>query len=325
MPCEVGGYIGLYGLTILCLLNASSVVFWAYNSKGAFGNNKMLYYSALIYFSFIILNLVLWAAADAFYCFREDMYILFEDLGSLFVGLQYITLILIMYLRLVVIFENTAFILSNTTKIVFYILYGCFISLTLTTVALTFTPLFYTQITSIIMGLLMLLFFGLIVMLIGLFIYKLVKVLKAVHGSADSVQNKSMIAVITKTFLLTISSIVSAGFLTAAVLISSALGIKVYVLVISGIFANTDLLVNSLSVSLGFKKFDKYYMRICGACHGCCIDICSRIVIGKSGKELHELERLGSRSGKSTTISPPEVTVASVESSGAPTTPTCDV
>eukprot|EP01083_Nonionella_stella_P115579 342810_1 len=135
-----------------------------------------------------------------------------------------------------------------------------------------------------------------------------------------------MVGVITKTFVLTVASIVSAGFLTAAVIFTSVFGHHVGVIFVAGIFANSDLLVNSLSVALGFKKFDKYYMKLCGCCHGLCIDLCSRIVTGKRNSEL-ELERVSSRSGNTTTITPQELgSVESSAQSGTPATaPECQV
>eukprot|EP01084_Bolivina_argentea_P210255 357944_1 len=175
------------------------------------------------------------------------------------------------------------------------------------------------------MTLCLLLFFVLLVMLIGLFIYKLVKVLQNVEDM-DAVRHNNMVGLISKSFILTVASILSAGCLTTAVLLQSALGVHLYVTVLAGIFANSDLLVNSLSVSLGFKKFDKYYMKLCGCCHGLCIDLCSRVVTGKSNKELMQLERVvssASTTAKSATTTPQEV--SSVDSCGSGTPATAPV
>eukprot|EP01084_Bolivina_argentea_P018088 33719_1 len=278
MACTPFGYLALFTLSVICLSIAASVVFWLRHTREALNNNKMLYYPVFAYFVLQILVLILWSIADAAYCFQTDLYILFEDLGSICFALQYIILILIFYLRLSAVFAGTSFELTRICKTIFAVLYISFVVMAITIAVLNFTPLFYTAWQTLLMAIIFFIFLALIIMVIGLFIYKLVSALRNLDDTKT--QSKRMVKLITKTFLLTLASILSAGGFITAVGLLSMFEHAEPIIFIAGLLALFDLFTNSLSIALGFRRFEKYYMKICKVCHIKCIGLCAKLVTG---------------------------------------------
>eukprot|EP01083_Nonionella_stella_P078423 214629_1 len=100
-----------------------------------------------------------------------------------------------------------------------------------------------------------------------------------------------MVNLMTKVFILTIASNFSLSFILAFMMLHismATLSVAMATLFMAtlsiGFMATLsvamDLFINLLSVVLGFKKYESYYMKICQKCHVKCINMCSKMVSG---------------------------------------------
>eukprot|EP01084_Bolivina_argentea_P095112 170997_1 len=249
--------------------------------------DKSLYYMVLIYGVINVILFMVAAVISGSYCFVDaDVYfrfLLFLHLvGRTFYMLQYILLILLLFYRLYFIFKGTTFALSHCSIIIISFSYILFII-----VASTFVICYYYNVNQIIlvfmMCIILFLVFSLIVGLVWMFAYKLYVVYK--NRGSQTNDTKSIVRIITKMFLLTLSSIIF-SIVYAIVAMFDVQSNSVHMMFISGILMASHVFINVLSIMFGFKYFGNYYVKICGRFDRQCTICCAKMVAENAGIQL---------------------------------------
>eukprot|EP01083_Nonionella_stella_P083779 231706_1 len=228
--------------------------------------NKCLDHMTLIFFTFILITNILWCIASALHCTSPNLWYIFLVSGFGFYGFQYLFLILLLFHRLCVVFQDSNLAVSITSKTTFYGGFVIFSILMIVGGVVEMSPTLHLVLTTI--GLVITLI--IIGLLVGLFIHKLNSLSRRVKSASDQSANTTatLLAVSTKTFVLTLVSIASfllVGMISNAVF-ASLIGDEIqYEFVRSLVFA-LDLETNFLCILLGFQPFGVYYTKVFGRC-----------------------------------------------------------
>eukprot|EP01084_Bolivina_argentea_P009444 17624_1 len=244
-------------------------------------------------FAFVTLSLCFTTCAFLTICINLTIKSVFAQLGVITYILQYLLLFGLLFYRLDLVFSGTVFEMSRTLRTMFYTSYFFILVLGVSTAMISDTndqSSFYSTVGTIVVIGFFISMCVFTVTLIGPFIYKLWITIKS---SAD---NADLIPVVIKTFLLTVPCIVSLVVVAIAIAIKASSGLSSGLLLMEGLFITCDLITNFLSIFLGFKEFDGYYMVICGPCHRMCIKCGHRVTTKSDVGQLAKTVRVMSGS-----------------------------
>eukprot|EP01083_Nonionella_stella_P175476 611179_1 len=127
--------------------------------------------------------------------------------------------------------------------------------------------------------------------IIGVFVYKLISVFVHNSDNSDDKPNKldeDLVSTVTKTFILTLASILSAIIAAVFIIILNYYPSPFVVFLYGFIFA-LDLITNVVSIICGFPVFHQQYSMICGLCHArCtrCIQCCANVYLKRAATEV---------------------------------------
>ena len=246
--------------------------------KGNLKSPEHIFYAGvllfgLIFISFIFVSIPQGDNDKGFYAAKP--YIadqLYVAQNSVFVG--------IFFLRLYTMFQGTSFVLNEGT-IVFFI--ACYI------IVLIFGSLAAIGWSkkegafALFASLGIIFYLLLLIFIIGLFIYKLIKVHKnaakeniVVCDNHDNEKNDNLVYVINKTSLLCFISSSTIiwrliSFAVNPIFASSPNASCVYHFIFNVILI-AELYTNFMCIFLSFKYFNGYYQTLCGCCHSCCYE-----------------------------------------------------
>eukprot|EP01083_Nonionella_stella_P184773 672017_1 len=198
--CDAGGVTLITINSLIYVVIIVSIIWFASKSKEALGKSKFRHYMLLIYFASVVTQCIAWGVSDIFHCIDQDVYNLLGFLGGMCMGTSYLVLLLVLFGRLVHVFEGTVCQVSKPTQRLFY---GILIAWQV--VIGTFGISYLTQISNVIfitilVVLLFIFFVVLIVMIFHLFTSKLIHIIKMVEDQSDTVEEsqKNMIHLISK-------------------------------------------------------------------------------------------------------------------------------
>jgi len=240
-----------------------------------------LFVLSLIYFFTICAYYVLAILYNQFWCQGNfHLAFIFGTITSSCYGIQAVCLMLNLFLRLTLIFRDagTDLALSKYTQIVFVALSISGILLYMVGTIAVFSGAsvyFYALLATIsaaayVIG---------VIWLNALFAYKLVKVHKeTTKGHNGTVIDGTMIYLVVKSAVLCFVSTLSVVSYVAMFMLDTIGLIQSPHLrfVIFGFFLLCDLHTNFFSILFTFKYFDVWYKKLCGCCHVCCHQMCTR-------------------------------------------------
>ena len=259
-------------------------VFRYIKMKAKVTDNKCLYWTCLIFFIFVFLyliSLILLAAV----CQNVGAYMMVRDIAALLFVIQTLLLLAILFMRLYVVFKGTMYALSSVTIKLYWIIYSLCI-LFFIVAGISFVNLSQTIIGSIIVAFAFLLIIIMVSVLIALFLYKMAQVYKSVDTENS---NPALIAIITKTNLLAIISIVST--LITAIFVTLETSIwsnSIPVFMISRLLVINDVFTNFWCIILSSSIFNNWYLKICKCCHLRC-ESCWYRIVGKIPTKVTKL------------------------------------
>eukprot|EP01083_Nonionella_stella_P168695 570296_1 len=224
-------------------------------------NNTHFHCMVLTLFLLILMAYIVWAVAAVFTCVDVYIWWILKSSGSILYILQYAVIILLLFSRLCNVFARTTFAVSLSTKRAFYCAYCMFNVMAL----LTFLSVFDLYLDTwgpIISTTAFAILILLIASVVGIFVHKLV-VLSSHHMNEH---NQELIAVATRTFILTSTCIISSILAAICIGIGKIMGSTIHYEFVLALFGALDLATNFLSVLFGFQTFEDSYMKICGFC-----------------------------------------------------------
>eukprot|EP01084_Bolivina_argentea_P078149 141784_1 len=255
-----------------------------YKKSSIIQQPNFLYYPGLIFIILISLSLFSYIFVATFLCINDTTRLLIETIFSLFYGLQFYLLLLIMFLRLYYVFHNSPLKLSKITTysyILIYILLPILIIFTLS-LGLNHT-LFVTFVTISFV-----LFVILILSIIILFIAKLVRVYKYCANDEE------LMDAVTKTTILTLVSILVTLLIPTHSLLREPFDFEYgsWFYFLGNVFTILDIFTNFLCIVMSYKYFDSYYYYICGCLDTQCKSLCSLCFgIHMSTKDVEMMEK----------------------------------
>eukprot|EP01083_Nonionella_stella_P150752 480750_1 len=253
------------------ILGAATVVWHSYHflqDKHTVEVDKVYTIMTTICFIFITITFICYGSACALWCVHYGLAKILNGSGDALYSIQYLILILFNFYRLCLVFEDSAFNVSRCTKIGFYAHYIILVFLAIMTV-LSYSferhSLYSVVLTGCSYGLGVLL----VAFSISLFIYKLMAISKVTK--AAGVADESLTLIVTKTFILTLVSMVSCIAMGVVLVIWSLVGSNTHMSFVVDLTLALDLITNCLSILYGFQCFEASYMKACGCCHTICL------------------------------------------------------
>eukprot|EP01083_Nonionella_stella_P089824 250821_1 len=243
-------------------------------------SNQPLYYMTLLFFTFIVLTFITYGIHALLYVIAETDVRTVATIGNFTYVCQYGMLFGILWCRICIVFQGFAGVSTNTQR-VFWIAYiSDALFALIQAVIVRNSELFYTYWAVLIPIICVILTICVIVMLIGAFIYRIAITFKNVQND-DVLSDHDAIAadamsVVTKTFIMTVSSIITLFLVGVMQIIESVTPFNIYFQFVMNITLATDLAINFLSVLLLFKCFEHYYLFLCGKCHRKCGIYCTK-------------------------------------------------
>lgn len=192
-----------------------------------------------------------------------------QYLARLYHG-QALMLFSILFARLAYIFKDTALKIAKCTVIAYAT--TAVMMLALVTVG---NILFYQrygnfeQTGLILIGLSAFCFVIVLVLLNALFINKLIRVRKMLKGQKCTVKDDNLVNIITKTAILCFVSTISTFAFLSSFLFRNVWDSPFYWVLVA-ILLTSDIYANYLSILLSFKRFNIWYLRLCGCCDRKC-------------------------------------------------------
>lgn len=284
-----------YVYPIIFALAAISVIPAVYFSISAYIQDKLktpriLFYFGIGFYFIVIIFFICKAIYYRKYCTNGEEYEIFDIIPYYLYSTQSLMLVIFLFIKLTLIFNQTAFKLSKWTIRIFSIL----IIITLSFAICGQTLVRFAQ--GLTVGLIIwvistMIYVFVIVWLNGLFLYKLY----IVHKSCQDAVNKNgdlMMDLITKTATLCFisTSWIIVFFVTYFLLrIFESPYDHFY-------FANRiavigDVYTNFVSIVLSYNYFDPLYFKICGCCHNKCHSCWMHCT--ESDTQQHEELKLG--------------------------------
>ena len=243
-------------------------------------------------------NFPIWAFA--FDCTQgDDLSQMSVAIAGAFIVGQYLAMILLLFYRLKVVFNGTAYQLSRCTIRTFFAMYILtLVSGTAYTFVNDTTSSSYFEIISVLLT--DLLGISLIFFLTFLFVKKLIDVNKRSGGAQQNATNR-LLSAITKQTILTFISISSLLLLITMSLLFNETGIlttSIHGNFVFTLCAFVDLWTNFICILLSYGAFNGYYTNMCGCCDTKCKQLCDKS--GKSQKnDRITLDKAESMSGPS--------------------------
>ena len=222
---------------------------------------------------------------------RDDYY---AEIGVIIIttvfNFQYYVMILLLFYRLKVVFDGTAYELTKCTIWAFFIMYtSSILSGIFYSVLNDVTSSSLVEMISVTLGILLAL--ANISFLSFLFVSKLNNVNKRCLGQQND--DDKLISTITKQTILTLISISSLAVHLVIILLFNVTGFLIFS--VHGIFIwNLVILVdvwsNFICILLSYRQFDEYYFRVCGCCDTKCKLLCQKLVVLKDKIEVASVE-----------------------------------
>eukprot|EP01083_Nonionella_stella_P078361 214404_1 len=259
----------VYILLLLVLMTSVLVVIYrlykSHQQQTGSSKNKTLYYLGLFFFVAVVMWFIAATTLNSLWCF-DSMETFYHDMygasGGVYM-LQFVLLLLILFMRLQTIFKDTALALSRSIIIIFWCLFFIFnINGMIIVGAMMMDPggLVY----SILYPLNALLGFLMMFFLVFLYIYKLY----SVSTHQESSQNTKILSSITKSTILTLISLTSSiVFMIYAAVVPHKEGMSDLLALLSNSLVLCDVYTNATAIALSFKSFDAQYFKMCGCCH----------------------------------------------------------
>eukprot|EP01084_Bolivina_argentea_P095113 171000_1 len=285
--CSVVGVIERSINTLIYTIGSICVIWFIYHfvrkakQEKQLVSNKCLYCMILTYG---VINAILFmasAVSSESYCFVDaDVYAKLHLVARAFYMLQWLLLIWLWFYRLYFIFKGTSFALSRRSIIIISCTYILWII-----VAINSSICYYfnvnPKILVFMMGIAMMLVLSLVVGLVWIFAHKLY----TVYRNKTAGNTKSMISIITKMFLLTLSSII---FFIVYVIVAMfyVQFDSIHLIFIHGIVMAVHVIINVFSIMLGLKCFGPYYVKICGRFDRQCTVCFTKMVALNAGIQL---------------------------------------
>ena len=288
-------------------LSSIAIMLWfiyQYLNSTKTRQNILLKYLGLILFCFQTMLFMMSAVATPIWALASDCAIGDElsgisvAIGGSLIVVQYLIMILLLFYRLKIVFDGTAYELSKCTIWAFFIMY----ILTLVSgIAYSFandpTSSSLFEIMLVALGSLSAL--SNISFLSFLFIKKVIDVNKHCDGAKQSDENK-LLSTITKQTILTLTSISSLVVFLAINTLLNATGTGFFISSIHGNFVFNlcvllDNWTNFICILLSYATFDHYYTKLCGCCDIKCKQLCHRFVKPKRKDNFaHEIDEIES-------------------------------
>eukprot|EP01083_Nonionella_stella_P091403 255555_1 len=255
----------VFGLgSILVIILSYQYIKHAYDSSLACFHSMIL-----ILFLLILMTFVTFSISAFFACVDEDIFWSLMLSGRITYVLQCSVLIWLLFYRLCLVFASSEFAVSVCTKRAFYCVYSIFHCLGgLTLYSLSSSKLWAPIMSTIGFTTLILVILSLVL----IFVRKLMMVARIfAHHGDDQEDSKELIAVATKTFILTLWCIVSLLLVAIWMGIQELTGDTIHYQFVLGLATAFDLGTNFIAIWLGFKTFEIWYMKMCGFCQRKCI------------------------------------------------------
>ena len=257
-----------------CMVSGSNSLLWAFTSDGSIGIE-----------------------------FEKENYAILLYIGIIIFFAQYSAMIFLLFYRLKVVFDDTAYELSQYTKWAFYIMYTsiCGILLAVSFHVLNNLLAGYSIIGTILVSFAALSAIAIIFFLAFLFVTKLIDVNKRCDGqAAQQKDDNKLLSTITKQSILTLISIASLlAYVIIYFLLSSTglLSTSIHASFIHGLLSLIDTWTNFICILLSYKSFNAYYTKMCGCCDIKCKELCSKFAKPQKNEKIQE-EIIESMSGQ---------------------------
>ena len=213
------------------------------------------------------------------FCFLSSDFLwdIWSTIATLLYVIQTFILLIIFFEKLTVVFEGTQFIVSSFTKTMYKIIFSFIPIGTIIAISLYQSKLIF----SIFAGILLFMFISLMISLVILFVFKLIQVYKQLGMNADDNKeihgNKSVVSAITKTTILTSTSIIITFLNGIVAMIRLNNPNNAYLAWIANLFVLLDVYTNFLCVIMCYKAFGRYYKNFCKCfdikCRKCWVNI----------------------------------------------------
>eukprot|EP01083_Nonionella_stella_P244767 851481_1 len=211
--------------------------------------NQTIYNLSCAFFALIALVFFLSGLGYETCCDGVRVFVMIAQLGYL---MEYLLLFALLFYRLDVVFRGTELPFSKCTKTAFYGSYAMTIVMALLVIAMSVQRSIHSIGALIMLIVFFISVLTFIVMLIGPLIYKL----RAVSKLGDN-QNKTLMPVVIKTFILSSASIISVIVAAITIVLNASRGRTPASLVLECLIVITDQITNFSSIFLGFNSFEK--------------------------------------------------------------------
>eukprot|EP01083_Nonionella_stella_P013030 36779_1 len=297
--CETPMLISLSAIALVYMVCTISIIWITLRfhkwTRSLTTDNTRIFNMTLCY-SLLVTIICLMGLSGISFCVNRDVYIIFRSIGRILSLAQYVFLFYLLFYRIYYVFHGTLFQLSRRTILVFNVLYILYIVIGLLRVILGIKSDFNNRLTKqIVLTILTIIFLILqvsyIAGIIGVFVYKLISVFVHNSDNSDDKPNKldeDLVSTVTKTFILTLASILSAIIAAVFIIILNYYPSPFVVFLYGFIFA-LDLITNVVSIICGFPVFHQQYSMICGLCHArCtrCIQCCANVYLKRAATEV---------------------------------------
>eukprot|EP01083_Nonionella_stella_P211399 764396_1 len=294
----------IYVLPTITGLAAVSIIFVMFlyinaHKKGALHSPNELYIAGIVFFTTTLLFYIAQTNKLIFYCHNPSLSGVFRAVGvQIYCSVQMLVLLGILFYRMIIVFTNTTFALSNATIKCFGAIY-IFTWIILILHAILFSTFWisdslivpYTAYVVVaVAGSLCIVVLN--ALLIYLFVYKLVRTFQTLTTNRDN-----LLHLITKTSLLFLVS----AFTLLLFTISQPLRTldSIHWDFVCSLIVIADVYTNFMCIFLSYEFVDNYYEKICGCCHRKCYGFCSTCIT----KDDKNMPRVGSTKVVSSNVS----------------------
>mmetsp|Transcript_44644 Transcript_44644/g.71451 ORF Transcript_44644/g.71451 Transcript_44644/m.71451 type:complete len:310 (+) Transcript_44644:33-962(+) len=245
--------------------------------KNELKTSKMMFYFGIAFLFCITLMCISLIIRQETYCQYHVVSGWFRILAPAFYFIQVGLLMTTLFLRLAFIFKDTQFKLAKRTIYVYAML--CIVLLALTVFLIAFMLTGQSPgMVSVLAALAALDYLCQLFWINYLFVAKLMRVYKQCK---DSVSNEDkLLHIATKNAILCVVSS-STIFLQFTITIIYFQAPSPFTAIVVAFAIQFDLVTNMLSILLAYRRFDAWYLRLCGCCHRACSAFC----LGNNNKD----------------------------------------
>ena len=257
-----------------CMVRGSCGFLWAFTSDCSLGSQKENYDVAILSYVSTILYFA-----------------------------QYNVMIFLLFYRLKVVFDGTAYRLSQFTKWAFYIMYILSSILAVSVQVVNILMGGHSPVRTILTSFSGLCGISMIFFLTFLFVTKLITVNNNCDGAQQKAENK-LLSTITKQSILALISIASLlvsviiFFLVSSTRLPAS---SIHAHFVSKLCLLIDIWTNFICILLSYQSFNTYYAKMCGCCDTKCKELCGKLV--KPQKyEVPNVDPISTRTVQTTTV-----------------------